>query len=347
MNNTVKAIIGLCFVVGLFGNACSGKSSEASETGKETEVAQSNADAGDHDGHDHAAGDGHDHGGTGSEAAMAYDAVMSEIRSAQQTIRDQRQLVTTVETLFLDFIEKYPGTEQAADAQLNLGQIYSQLNRTDDAIAILYEMIDSGTASNEKVGIAHYLLGDAYKASDQFDKARREYQMVLDDYAFLGGQILGMARSNLDDLEVLSKLAIGSKPIPFEVTGTEGEKLSLDKYKGKVVLLDFWATWCGPCRVEMPNVVKLYKEHHNKGFEIIGVSLDRSRRAFDQYVEANDMDWPQYFDGKYWQNDIAMKYRVRYIPATFLIDRQGVLRYRSLRGRELEEAVTQLLKEPS
>lgn len=120
-----------------------------------------------------------------------------------------------------------------------------------------------------------------------------------------------------------------------------------EDFKGKVVLLDFWATWCGPCRIDMPHVVDMYKKHHKNGFEIIGISLDRSREALDRYVKANDMNWPQYFDGKYWQNDIAMKYMVRAIPATFLIDKQGVIRYRSLRGRQLEEAVDKLMKETS
>jgi peroxiredoxin len=313
--------------------ACARESSEASETASEqqsdAEVAQS-----DHEGNDQA-----------GSAAEAYDLVIKEIRSVQKTTRDQRLLVIKVEKLFKDFIAEYPDTEEAADARLNLGQIYSQLNRNEEAIAILYELIDGGTANNEKIGFAHFVLGDAYKNADQFDKAKREYEIVVKQYAYLGRQITEMAQSNLEDLETLKRLAIGSKPIPFEVKTTDGETLSLEKLRGKVVLIDFWATWCGPCRVEMPNVVKLYKKNRKKGFEIVGVSLDRSRSAMDQYVKANEMDWPQFFDGKYWQNEIAMMYRVRSIPATYLIDRQGVIRYRALRGRELEAAVAKLLEE--
>jgi peroxiredoxin len=338
-----ELLIGICVAACLFGSACTKQSSEAretagEETNKNTQVAQNDP------GHESPeAGEQLDSGGSED----AYALVIQEIKRTQKEIRDQNKMIARVLELFHGFIADYPGTDEAADAQLNLGQIYAQLGRNEESIAVLYELIDGGTASNEKIGIAHYLLGDAYKAADKFDESKREYQLVVDRYSFLGPQIVGMARSNIEDLDTLKQLAIGSKPIPFEVKSTDGEVVSIDKYKGKVVLLDFWATWCGPCRADMPYVVDLYEKHHKKGFEIIGISLDRSRAAMDQYVEANNMDWPQFFDGKYWQNEVAMKYKVRQIPTTFLIDRQGVIRYRSLRGKQLERAVNELIKETS
>jgi thiol-disulfide isomerase/thioredoxin len=129
------------------------------------------------------------------------------------------------------------------------------------------------------------------------------------------------------------------------VKDTNGKTLSLAKYKGKVVLLDFWATWCQPCKVEMPNVIRIHKKFNPKGFEIIGISLDSDARALENFVKANGIAWPQYFDGKGWKNDVAGLYRVRSIPATYLIDKKGKIRYQSLRGAELEKAVEQLLSE--
>jgi peroxiredoxin len=327
MHRTLIGVIGLCFAAALLANACTKDSTEAREVAGEEQtatLAQSTDSA---------------------ESAEAFKVLMQEITTAQKTIRNQGQLVARIEGLLKDFIANYPGTEEGADARLNLGGLYGQLSRTDEAVAVLYEVIDGGTASNEKIGYAHYLLGEAYKSGDQFDKAKKQYEIVVKDYAHLGPRVVGAAKANLDDIETLKQLAIGSKPIPFEVKDTSGEVISLDKYRGKVVLLDFWATWCGPCRVEMPNVVKLYKKHHKEGFEIIGISLDRNKSAMDNYVEANGMAWPQFFDGKYWQNEIAMMYKVRAIPATYLIDRRGIIRYRSLRGRQLEEAVQKLVKE--
>lgn len=338
MKNSLRLAIVLTAVACLLVGACAKESSEAREA-EAAEAEDSKMASGD------VSGESTPRSNAGS--VEAYNEIKAEIQTAQRTSRDQQEFLETVQRLLTKFAKEYPGTEEAADAQLNLGSIYWQTGRTDEAIEVLYEIIDGGTASNEKVGYAHYVLGDAYKNSDQFDKAKREYDIVVNEFAFLPAQVLQMARTSRGELDSLKRLAVGSKPIPFEVKDTEGNVINLEKYKGKVVLLDFWATWCGPCRVDMPNVVSLYKKHHKNGFEIIGISLDRSRMALDRYVEANDMDWPQYFDGKYWQNDLVTMYSVKAIPATFLIDRQGVIRYRSLRGKQLDEAVSKLVKETS
>ena len=95
--------------------------------------------------------------------------------------------------------------------------------------------------------------------------------------------------------------------------------------RGKVVLIDFWATWCGPCREEVPNVVAAYKKYHDKGFEIVGISLDQNKAAMDQYVTENGMTWPQYFDGKGWQNDISSKFGIDSIPAMWIVGKDGIL----------------------
>ena len=154
-----------------------------------------------------------------------------------------------------------------------------------------------------------------------------------------------MAQSNLQDLETLKRLRIGGDPIPFEFTDLNGDRVSLASLKGKVVLIDFWATWCRPCIAEMPNVIKLHKEYNDRGFEIVGISLDRDKAALERYIQQNNMDWPQQFDGKGWGNEIAAKYKVRSIPATYLIDREGKIRYRSIKGAQLEKAVAELINE--
>ena len=154
-----------------------------------------------------------------------------------------------------------------------------------------------------------------------------------------------MAEMNLAGIETDKKLAIGREPIAFSVKGIGGETISPEKYKGKVLLLDFWATWCAPCKQEMPNVKNVYKKYHKKGFEIVGISLDRSRSDLDRYIEKNDITWPQFYDGKFWKNDVAVKYNVQSIPATYLIDKNGKIRYKSLRGAQLENAVKKLLEE--
>lgn len=125
-----------------------------------------------------------------------------------------------------------------------------------------------------------------------------------------------------------------------------GEQVSLSDFRGKVVLLDFWATWCAPCLQELPNVISTYREFHPQGFEIIGISLDTSESDLLSVLEGQEIPWPQYFDGRGWDSEIASLYRIYGIPATLLLDRAGIIRYRDLRGEELREKVAELLAEP-
>jgi thiol-disulfide isomerase/thioredoxin len=130
----------------------------------------------------------------------------------------------------------------------------------------------------------------------------------------------------------------------FNVTAINGEKLSLEGMRGKVVLLDFWATWCGPCRREMPVVKKLWQKHSKDNFVIIGVSLDRDREDLDAYLKREAIGWPQYFDGGGWDNKISRLYNVSGIPYTVLLDQNGEIRGVGLRGAQLEKKVTELLQ---
>jgi thiol-disulfide isomerase/thioredoxin len=141
--------------------------------------------------------------------------------------------------------------------------------------------------------------------------------------------------------------AIGSDPKPFPETAKDlqGNALSIEKFKGKVLLIDFWATWCGPCIAELPNVVAAYKKHHDKGFEILGISLDNEDKTkLDKFLASHaGMTWPQFYDGKGWKNEIAQLYGVKSIPATYLLDQNGKVYRTGLRGKALERAVQKLL----
>ena len=111
--------------------------------------------------------------------------------------------------------------------------------------------------------------------------------------------------------------------------------------KGKVVLIDFWATWCGPCIAELPNVLKAYEEYNDKGFEIIGISLDNAKDEdkLRTFVKDKKMTWPHAFDGQGWRNSLAKKFGISSIPATFLIGKDGKVVSTNLRGPALSKAV--------
>ncbi len=131
---------------------------------------------------------------------------------------------------------------------------------------------------------------------------------------------------------------------PKGMKTTDGKELSLERFKGKVLLVDFWATWCPPCRAEIPNLVKAYNEFKDKGFEIIGISFDKSRDDFDSYLTENKMEWPQYFDGKGWENEVGPTYGIQSIPTMYLLDKEGKVITTELRGGKLEEELAKQLK---
>jgi len=140
-----------------------------------------------------------------------------------------------------------------------------------------------------------------------------------------------------------ASLVVGTNFPGFDVRDLDGKPLSLANHKGKVVLLDFWATWCPPCRAEIPNVVATYNKYHDQGFDVIGISLDQDRQKLLSFTKENKMPWPQFFDGQGWQNALAMKYGIESIPATYLLDGSGVIIATDLHGDELEQAVAKAL----
>lgn len=149
-------------------------------------------------------------------------------------------------------------------------------------------------------------------------------------------------RGRLAQSRILLKLA--EKPMELKFVATDGREVDLEKMRGKVVLLDFWATWCPLCVEALPRVRQLYKEQRANGFEVVGISLDSDKEAMDAFVRNNDMPWPNHFDGKGWENKISSDYGITSLPAMWLINKKGMLS--STHGEAgLAEKVGQLLKE--
>jgi thiol-disulfide isomerase/thioredoxin len=147
-----------------------------------------------------------------------------------------------------------------------------------------------------------------------------------------------------EEAEKIQKTLVERSKFPdFDVKDLAGEPLSIARYKGKILLLDFWATWCPPCVHEVPNVVETYKKYHGKGFDVIGISLDQEKSKLTSFIGDNGMAWPQYFHGQGWQDPLVKKYGIRSIPATFLLDGEGRLIAKDLRGEELMAAVAKAL----
>lgn len=142
--------------------------------------------------------------------------------------------------------------------------------------------------------------------------------------------------------DVVTKMlatTIGQQAPEIVLPTPDDKELALSSFKGKIVLVDFWASWCGPCRKEMPNVVKAYAKYKDKGFEIYGVSLDQDKGRWVEAIQKDGITWPQVSDLKYWDSYAAKLYAVEGIPYTVLLDKEGKIIAKNLRGAELEKAI--------
>jgi peroxiredoxin len=179
---------------------------------------------------------------------------------------------------------------------------------------------------------------------DNPEKGKALLQQVKTDFpdtkwAKQVDMILAMMDKQSEAAKIKAALKVGTKFPDFSETDVEGKPVSVASYKGKVVMIDFWATWCGPCVGELPNVLATYQKHHAQGFEIIGVSLDQDKSKLTDFTKDKGMAWQQFFDGQGWSNKLAVKYGIESIPATFLLDGEGNIIGEDLRGEELEAAV--------
>ncbi len=214
----------------------------------------------------------------------------------------------------------------------SLREAYYQLYEEQQAIDSVYiEENPSSYATVLALRGTFYTL-DAEQLEVALNKLDAPLQ-EMEEYKYMYGK-----------LERLKTVAIGMKYTDFGLATPEGEILNIsDVHDGNVLLIDFWASWCGPCRQANPEVVKIYHEYHEKGFEIIGVSLDRDSANWIKAIADDQLSWSHISDLKYWDSEGAKLYGVNAIPHTVLIDREGIITAKNLHGQELKDAIESLL----
>lgn len=168
------------------------------------------------------------------------------------------------------------------------------------------------------------------------------------DFAYFEKVVNGLS-GKADGLEVydglkaqvgaMRALAVGTEAPDITLNQPNGKPLSLSDLRGQYVLIDFWASWCGPCRRENPNVKRVYDKYHSAGFEVLGVSLDKTKEAWLGAIEADGLTWRHISDLKFWQSSVVPVYQIQGIPLTVLVDKEGKILAKNLRGQELESTL--------
>lgn len=249
------------------------------------------------------------------------------------------------------FLEKYSNDRRRwkinlFEAEYGTYRTVAGLPSKGSPKTLLEEILKAPDADMETKGDADGMLvfrtASAAQSSGKTDEWIKQAEAHLKAYP--KGEYNQRIESEIASIKVLADLK--TKPMEIKFTAVDGREVDLSKMRGKVVLIDFWATWCGPCVQEVPNVVKAYEKLHPKGFEIIGISLDRAgdKAKLESFTKEHAMPWPQYFDGKYWENEISTRYGIHSIPAMWLVDKKGMMVSTEARG-SLEREVEKLLNQ--
>ncbi len=294
-----------------------------------------------------------------------------------KTREEMSAFVPSLNAAAAEFLKKYPNDPRKWDAMMLEVQTESMLTRLGQqgfdpakAAKVAQEVVAAKDAPKEiKKQASLLLLAQALKGDPAtFEKALAAFEKEypndenIDQVKFAYAQRLAktdaakstalykeLAQSKDEEVAAAAKNMVQAsemigKPVDLKFTAVDGTEVDLSKMKGKVVLIDFWATWCGPCMQEVPNVVKTYQQYHDKGFEIVGISLDQSKADLLSVTKEKGMTWPQYFDGEGWQNAISKRFGINSIPRMWLIDKKGNLVTTEARA-DLEGQVEKLMGE--
>ncbi|HEY4154895.1 MAG TPA: TlpA disulfide reductase family protein [Puia sp.] len=232
----------------------------------------------------------------------------------------------------LNSLSKLANSPEGAPRRDSIAGAYSSIS------GVIESKIDSFIQQRKSSFVSPFILVVTNQLSGDPLLLERRYQTLS---PAVQGSMYGKYLN--EQIETSKIGAVGSEAIDFTQNDTAGNPVSLSSYKGKYVLLDFWASWCQPCRMENPNVLAAYGKFKSKNFTILGVSLDKTRDSWLRAIHDDKLAWVQVSDLKFWNNDAAAKYRIQQIPQNFLIDPNGKIVGKNLRGPELDERLCELL----
>lgn len=272
---------------------------------------------------------------------MTFKANKDDLRGATVTGSDAHDVYTAHNEALAVFNEKSKPLSLAySEARKNeneaeMEKIMKQFDelraqQTDASLAFIKE-------NNKSIASAYILSSMASRIDDP---AKLEAAVNSLDKSLFETTLV---KNTVSTLLIAKKTAIGQPAMDFSQNDPDGKAVKLSDFKGQVVLVDFWASWCGPCRAENPNVVEAFKKFKSKGFTVLGVSLDKEKDKWLQAIEKDELTWTHVSDLKYWDNEVSTMYGVRGIPANILVGKDGKILAKNLRGKDLHEKLAEVL----
>ena len=254
-------------------------------------------------------------------------------------------------TVFEDTLARHPDNQRSFEVYPQLIRLYTKVGNEQSANTFI-ERLKSNTAKDlDYYRMLFDVLARAERYEDMleaFKEAEQHHpdaEPILWRLAYIYRKLGNIELADVYDRKADPKYELWGKPVmDFSATDLDGNPISLQDYRGKVVLLDFWAVWCGFCIAEMPNLKSVYDTYKEQGFDIIAVSLDDTEKELRDYIKENDIHWRQIFDGATGADSLVRQYGVRGIPEQWLIDRDGKLITHKARGEALEQLVVEALK---
>lgn len=247
------------------------------------------------------------------------------------------------------FIKERPELAGMDDLQRKMQELYKKHDSLGlQAAQAEYMKLDSLKGLATESWIRDHMASpiSAYLIGSQLAEVEPDKRAELFNSLSPEAKINAPAKRLANTIRIEALTAVGKPALDFTQADTAGRPVSLKSFRGKYVLVDFWASWCGPCRAENPNVVAAYKKYKDKGFTVLSVSLDQpgKKKAWLDAIHKDHLTWTHVSDLKFWNNAIAELYDIKGIPANLLVDRHGMIVGKNLRGEELEKKLKEVLE---